>query len=89
MFKELVEKTKQFLFARQTAYNAVFRGAHGERVLADLAKFCRSTKSTFHADARMHAVLEGRREVFLRIQQHVNLTQEELWSLMGRPDLDE
>jgi len=39
----------------------------GERVLADLARFCRANESTFHADPRTHALLEGRREVWLRI----------------------
>lgn len=88
MLQALVEKTKQFLLARHTAYNAVFRSAHGERVLADLAKFCRANESTFHADPRLAAQLDGRREVWLRIQKHLNLTQDELWKLHGRPDLE-
>ncbi len=88
MFEELIAKTKQFLFARQTSYIAAFRNPHGERVLQDLAKFCRANESTFNADPRMHAVFEGRREVWLRIQQHLNLSQEEMWKLFGRPDLE-
>ena len=39
----------------------------GQKVLADLRKFCRGDRSTFDADPRIHALLEGRREVFLRI----------------------
>lgn len=38
-------------------------------VLTDLASFCRAHDTTFHTDERTHAMLEGRREVFLRIQQ--------------------
>ena len=70
------------------AYVAIFNGPQGETVLADLAKFCRATETTFHTDPRAHAVLEGRREVWLRIQQNLNLTPDQLWKLVGRPDLD-
>lgn len=88
MFAELIEKTKRFLFARQTAYQVTFRSAQGEAVLADLAKFCRATESTFHPDPRIEGRLDGRREVFLRITENLNLTQDELWKLRGRPDLE-
>jgi hypothetical protein len=55
----------------------------GQEVLADLAKFCRAHETCFHPDARAHAVAEGRREVFLRIQRHLNLSDEQLWQLYG------
>lgn len=51
----------------------------GEMALQDLKEFCRADQSTFHPDARMHAVLEGRREVWLRIQDHLKLDPELLW----------
>ena len=35
-------------------------------------------------------MLEGRREVWLRIQNHLNLTQSELWALhSGGAEVDE
>jgi len=74
----------QFLARRRTAYVKTFRNAFGEEVLADLAKFCRANQTTFHVDARAHALAEGRREVFLRISQHLQLTDDELWSLYGQ-----
>jgi len=46
-----------------------------------LARFCRAHESTFAADPRAHAVLEGRREVWLRIQNHLNMETEQLWDL--------
>ena len=52
-------------------------------VLADLANFCRADKSTFHVDQRMHAVLEGRREVWLRIANHLHLDEDELFLIYG------
>lgn len=48
----------------------------GEKVLADLRKFCRGDQSTFHQDPRIHALLEGRREVFLRILAMLNMPSE-------------
>lgn len=82
----LVEKAKQYLFARQTAYRAVFPmdAPQVEKVLKDLAAFCRANQTTFNPDPRANAVLEGRREVWLRIQHHLKLTQEQIWNLYGR-----
>lgn len=81
----LVDRARNYLFRRRTAYVKTFQGPFGEEVLADLAKFCRANQSTFHADPRVHAVAEGRREVFLRISQNLNLTDEQLWRLYGQP----
>lgn len=76
----------QFLQRRRTAYVKTFlHNAFGQEVLADLARFCRAKESTFHPDPRVHAVLEGRREVYLRIAQHLNMTDDELWALYGQP----
>ena len=68
----------QFLRERKQAYELSFTSPAGQRVLTDLAKFCRADDTCFHADPRLHAVLEGRREVWLRIQQHLNFTHAEL-----------
>lgn len=77
---------KRFIYSRRQAYNQVFRGPLAEVVLADLANFCRAVETTFHPDARVSALQEGRREVFLRIQQHLNLSPDELFSLVtGEP----
>lgn len=79
------DEAKQFLARRRTAYVKTFDTPFGAEVLADLAKFCRAQESTFHADPRVHAVAEGRREVWLRIQQHMNLTEDDLWRALGGP----
>lgn len=81
----LVDRARNYLFRRRTAYVKTFQGPFGEEVLADLAKFCRANQTTFHSDPRVHAVAEGRREVWLRISQHLNLTDEQLWRLYGQP----
>jgi|688.fasta_scaffold636488_2 hypothetical protein len=81
----LIERARQYLARRRTAYVKTFQGPFGEEVLADLAKFCRANQSTFHSDPRVHAVAEGRREVWLRISQHLNLTDDQLWRMYGQP----
>lgn len=84
-FKELVEKAKSFINRRQQAYKLTFRENEMTKiVLRDLADFCRAQKSTFHEDERMHAVLEGRREVWLRIEHHLKLDTQQLWNQYGR-----
>lgn len=77
--KGLIRATLEFLRVRKTDYALTFMCPPGQRVLHDLAKFCRATESCFHADPRIHAVLEGRREVWSRIAQHLNLNSEQLF----------
>lgn len=81
MIMEQLRYAYDYLSGRQRAYIVTFRAPGARRVLADLAKFCRANESTFDEDHRVHAVLEGRREVWLRISQHLNLSPEELWRI--------
>ena len=53
-----------------------------ELVLKDLQVFCRAMETTFVADnARLSDVLEGRRQVWLRIQNFLELTSEQLMAI--------
>lgn len=84
--KEWLDKLREALRERHYAYRKTFAGPLAEIVLKDLARFCRAHESTFHADPRAHAVAEGRREVWLRLQHHLRLPPDELWRLYsGRP----
>jgi hypothetical protein len=76
------------LRARKNAYHGVFHNPVGQEVLKDLARFCRANETCFHKDPRVHAALEGRREVWLRITQHLNLTTEQLFDLYGGQYVD-
>lgn len=78
-----LQQLRDFLSRRRNAYCKTFFTPHGEEVLADLARFCRAHETTFHQDPRAHAVAEGRREVWLRLQKHLQLTDEQLWKLYG------
>ena len=80
------DKLQLALGARQYAYRATFKGPLAEDVLKDLARFCRAAESTFHENDRMQSKFDGRREVWLRIAHHLNLTPDDLWRLYsGRP----
>jgi len=72
---------RAFFSRRRTAYVSTFETPMGREVLTDLSGFCRAHVSTFHADARLHALAEGRREVWLRIANHLNLTDDQLFEL--------
>lgn len=78
---DFFDKIKEVLFRRQKHYQLAFNNASGKEVLADLARFCRAHESTFHPDPRIAAQLDGRREVWLRLQQHLEMDSEALWSL--------
>lgn len=82
----MIETAKDFFRSRKTAYQFVFNKEDKavEIVLKDLVKFCRANKTCFNADVRIHANLEGRREVFLRIMEHLNLSPDEYWEKYGK-----
>lgn len=83
-----VEQNKVFLRDRKMAYTQVFNkdSLAVQFVLADLARFCRATTTTFDMQ-KDHVRLEGRREVFLRISQHLGLDVEELFKLSTKGHL--
>jgi hypothetical protein len=69
------------------AYRKVFLHYAGQEVLADLAKFCRAGETCFVAkkgepiDIERTLVAEGRREVWLRIENHLRLNQDQLFTI--------
>lgn len=70
---------------RRLAYARVFsgQGHRGdiEMVFFDLARFCRAHESTFDPNTHSAARLDGRREVWLRIQEQAGLDPETLFKL--------
>ncbi len=75
-----------WLTGRKRSYQGFMApGLHA--AMKDLAKFCRANESCFHPDPRIHAALEGRREVWLRIQNHIHLSPHELLAIYnpGQP----
>lgn len=78
-----MNENEAFLLQRKRAYALAFGSPAGQEALKDLEKFCRAKQTCFDPDPRIHAVLEGRREVYLRIQEHLERTVEELAVLYG------
>jgi hypothetical protein len=75
---------KDFLLERQRAYQKLFGNKSDpavKLVLQDLARFCRKSASCFSENPRLHSLFEGRREVCLRIDEHVDLSFEDLWEI--------
>ena len=73
------EEAKVIFGDRQRAYQLAFKEAAGKAVLLDLAIFCRANETcVVPGDRDRTYVLEGRREVYLRIRDHLDLTVEEL-----------
>lgn len=62
------------ILARSQAYKSIFDGERATAVLDDLARFCHAN-STTHVEGDSHGTsqLEGRRQVWLRIQGYRNL----------------
>lgn len=80
---DLFEQAKALLSKRRRAYLKTFRNPFGDEVLKDLARFCRADQTPFHPDQRKNDVMLGRHEVWMRIQRHLNLSDDELWALIA------
>jgi hypothetical protein len=73
------EQAKAICSDRQRAYLLAFKEAAGKAVLLDLATFCRANETcVVPGDRDRTYVLEGRREVYLRIRDHLDLTVDQL-----------
>lgn len=66
---------------------------NGKRAMGDLARFCYVNRSCIKMspksgmiDDRASLIAEARREVFLRIQQALNLDEKELQRLINQPE---
>lgn len=72
-----------FFQRRQSAYKKTFDNPEGRKVLADLRRFCRATQPTADVNnTNATFLLEGRREVWVRIQAHLQLTDEDVYNLI-------
>lgn len=83
--------TLAYLGMRKKSYQSIFgpAGAAGSAAMKDLAKFCYAAKSCAVPNRDLAQVLSGRREVWLRICEHLNLQPEELAVLYGAVTVDQ
>lgn len=88
---------KEIFFAyfapRRWSWRAVFFAPGHDRlrraselVLKDLGNFCFATRSTFSSDPYLMGVREGRRQVWLRIVQSLELDERQVQQLMEVDD---
>ncbi|HEV2747619.1 MAG TPA: hypothetical protein VGW34_10015 [Allosphingosinicella sp.] len=82
---------RRMAILRARSYRAVFMPGgvidrDHEVVLADLRDFGCAAKTTFHADPTEAARRQGRREMWLRISQHLNLDEAKVQKLMEIDD---
>ena len=76
-----------FQMRRMSAYKNTFSNPEGQKVLADLARFCRALEPTADvSNPNVTYLLEGRREVFLRILAHLKLDVEDIATLKENYD---
>jgi hypothetical protein len=91
------EQLRARLTRRANAYQALFLGRdkeiapHAAVVLKDLARYCYVSKPTLkvfagRCDPLAMAFAEGRRDVFNRIRQLTNLTDDQINKLSGGND---
>lgn len=83
---EIYRRLIEVITGKKRVYQLTFGTPAGKLVLRDLARFCRAHETCFHEDPRLHAVAEGRREVWLRIQQHMRLDEDALAELWARKE---
>lgn len=88
----LYRNTIEYLHARKRSYFTLITKALRKQpttpddtmALADLARFCRATQDCLGADERQTYILIGRRQVWLRITQHLSLTPKELFDIYSQ-----
>lgn len=80
------EESLKYFAEWKTAYGLAFSDAIKMPAFADLAKFCRARETcVVPGDRDQSYVMEGRRQVFLRIQNFLERTPEELVALYTKP----
>lgn len=91
MLPDLYDKLINLLTLRKQSYRLALdpESDAARRVLKDLARFCRAGESTFKENDRHHALLEGRREVWLRIVEHLEMPTEAFLAKYGGKESNE
>ncbi len=90
----MLDKLQRTIFRKRQAYRAIFEPSGqlspaAQIVLTDLRRFCRATVSTTvvsmvtqRVDPIASAQAEGRREVWLRIMQHLHVSDADLYKTL-------
>ena len=81
---------REELLARRHAYKRTFDGSNAKKILEYLERFCHAN-STTHVEGDSHgtAQLEGRRQVWLRIQGYLNLRDSQVGEYVSQAETEE
>lgn len=87
----ILNQLRKLAVLRSRSYKRLFSpggvfSRDAEIVLADLRDQGFANKTTFHADPYEHGRRAGRREIWLRIMQHLNLDEERVQQLVELED---
>ena len=77
----VLDNTMLFLRDRSTAYKLAITSPAGQAMYSDLLKFSRYVQGPADLDNNQTWRLIGRQDMIRRIQQHVNLTDTQLFAL--------
>ena len=80
-FKRALQRTYDLLRNRKINYRLTFMCPPGQRVLEDLVSYCNVLRTCYRDTDRETARQEGRRDVWLRIQHHLKLTDAQLFKV--------
>lgn len=88
----ILDGIRRVLARRRSAYKALFApGPACDIVLADLAKFCRATSTpavvsmtTGQIDPMASFIAIGRQEVWMRLVQHLHITDADLYRIVNQ-----
>ncbi len=80
---------RDLLIERSQAYKQTFDGELGGKVMADLERFCHANTTTHVVgDSHGTAQLEGRRQVWLRIQGYISLNEGDIGEMVETAETD-
>lgn len=68
----------------KNAYRALQETTHGQIVLRDLAKTCKAASSSFDKDPHQHSYNAGKRSIWLRIQNMINIPDREVYEMENK-----
>jgi hypothetical protein len=77
----VINNTMLFLRDRSTAYKLAITSPAGQMMFSDLLKYTRFLQGPADPDNNQTWRLIGRQDVIRRIQQHINLTDSQLFAL--------
>lgn len=76
-----MSKEVEDLDKKRRAYKTLFESPQGKEVLKDLAQFCGMHRDCFNENAIIMAHNTGLRKAFLRIQNMLNVTDQQIWEM--------